>query len=167
MEFSSLQLVDKTVEANGVMQYLLIPDLTSEQLYSPLYQSVVLSICWRLRRNRNYVLASIDEGRIKGYYSPEDEYYVRSTPVVRLIQYDATYIHAYQLKEDISPFMPVSEDDFLIFLPSLFLLNKVVWSDLIAKSNAILLQQCDEFIKIQTSDLIVASHIERLPKFRS
>jgi len=160
MVFFLLTIITKQILDGGIAEYLLLPDIAPEQLHSEIYNAIVLAASWRLTRERPYVAASLLQQEIGTRYQAADLVYVESLPRLKLVHPYGTVSVAYIGQEDISPFVPILEDDFLLFLPEPPSDIILPWPNMIKIMNGVLLSQSDEYIKIQTADVRIMSLIE-------
>jgi hypothetical protein len=161
MSLFLLKRVGNATRDQEVVTYLLIPSLKETILYGPLHQVVLLGNCWRLRRDRPYVVINtIEEPPVTG---SDDVAYLASIP--RLIAEDSNHVGVlrYVGQGDLSPFVPRAEEDFMLFLQHPPPKDIPSWPLLVTQLNAVLLCQSDEFIKIQTVDPSIMRLIEALP----
>src|SRR5262245_15310303 len=108
MSLIAIHRVGKQDCQNGLIKYLLVPDLPSEALHGPLHHAVLLANLWRFRRERSHVLASSQDC----LSNIDDICYVRSLPRLLVKGYGTVF---YVGQGDLSPFLLRSEDDFLLF----------------------------------------------------
>lgn len=145
-----------------VTEYLLVPDLLPEQIYSPLYNAVFLAALWRIHRERPYVVASVDKGKPRNV-NKEDLAYVEALPYLDMSGLVKANSIVYVGQGDISPFIPSSEDEFLLFLPKPPTLVIPCWPNTVTELNGVLIGQSDEFITLQTIDTNIMALVNDLP----
>jgi hypothetical protein len=152
MSFPSLKLVTQS-NKQDITEYLLVPDLLPEQIYSSLYNAVFLAALWRIHRERPYVVASVDKGK-PGNIGREDLAYIEALPCLSM----SGFVRA--------SFIPSSEGEFLLFLPKPPASVIPCWPDMVSKLNGILIGQIDEYITLQTVDTSIMALINNLSLLR-
>jgi len=164
MSFPSLKLVTQS-NKQDITEYLLVPDLLPEQIYSSLYNAVFLAALWRIHRERPYVVASVDKGK-PGNIGREDLAYIEALPCLSMSGFVRASSIIYVGQGDISPFIPSSEGEFLLFLPKPPASVIPCWPDMVSKLNGILIGQIDEYITLQTVDTSIMALINNLSLLR-
>lgn len=167
MGFILLRRVGAQATDGGVNQWLLIPDLDTDALYGPLSDAVWLSNLWRLRRERPFVLASVDEDRFSQGPASTDAEYVRQLPVRQMEGAAEGRSLRYPGVGDISPFVPADEDEFLLLLPQPPPQVIPPWPAMLTQLDGVVVSRSDEFMKIRTADPSVLQLIATLPEWQA
>jgi hypothetical protein len=150
---------------SGIAQFLLVPDLAPEALYGPLYDAIRLASIWRLRRQRPYVVGSIDEEQGLETLRSTDIEFLRSLPVLRIEGGDSSRSVRYVGVDDLSLFLPHFEEDFLLFFPAPPPEVIPRWPQFVTDLDALYVTQVDEFMKLQTVDQGIIDLLQGLPEF--
>ena len=143
---------------DGLMiHYLLAPDLPEEHTNEQVILAIMLANMWRIRRDRPYVVACVeDESRAtNSYVQTLDTRRVENTPSTRPLIYVGT--------GDVSPVVPRTEDDSLLFFRDVPPPILPSWPKLITELDAVQLSRADEFVKITTTDAEVCKLLDELP----
>ncbi len=164
MSFPSLKLVTQS-NKQDITEYLLVPDLLPEQIYSSLYNAVFLAALWRIHRERPYVVASVDKGKPRNF-NKEDLAYIEALPHLDMSGFVKAGSILYIGQGDISPFIPSLEDEFLLFLPKPPSSVVPCWPNIVTELNGVLVGQSNEFITLQTVDINIMALISDLPLLR-
>lgn len=158
MSLRLMRRLERQVREEGVFEYLLTPALSTEQTQSGLYELVVLAAVCRLSRGRPHAVVCVDEQSFAERNPPEDVRYFYSLPGfggrqnLRLLE-----------GGDASPFIPKSEDEFLLLLPAAPPHELPPWPRMVLDLNAIFITQVDEFIEVQTADPEAIDLLESVP----
>jgi hypothetical protein len=164
MSLLLLKRIPQINQSQGVTTYLLIPDLGEKVLYGPMHTAILLANCWRLRRERPYVIACTSEGQYGESCDINDLDYVSNLPILSAAGPAQSGTLRNVEQGDLSPFVPRSEEGFLLFLPNPQVTEIPAWPFIVTELNSVLLSLCDEFIKIQTDDKGIMQLIEELPE---
>jgi hypothetical protein len=117
MSLILLKRVSVQMKDHGIAEYLLIPDLPDELLYGPHSVAIQLANLWRLRRERPFMAASVDEQVWPDSLGVDDIAYLRSLPSLTVGGRPGSRIARYVGQGDISPLSLRNEEDFLLLLP--------------------------------------------------
>lgn len=164
MSLLLLKRVGYVNRTGGISTHLLIPYIDNKYLYGPMRSAILLANCWRFRRERPYVIACTDEGLDATSFDADDLKYVSQLPVLPTSGPTNGVTLRYVGQGDLSPFVPRSEEGFLLFLPTSHVAEVPSWPFLVTQLNSILLTLCDELIKIKTAYSYIDEPIEMLPE---
>lgn len=158
-----LERVGQRSRIGKVQKYLLLPALPCELLFDSLWDAVWLALLGRLRRDRPYVFAWMNETYYAADLRPDDARYLQSLPRlwdnnergVRPIRYVGV--------DDASLYIPASEDGGVTFLPHPPPRVNPGWQEIITELNGVSVSICDEFIVLNTVDPPLMDLLDSLP----
>ncbi len=160
MSLPFLKRQEKDVLCEGILEYLLTPDLPSKQFHSSWYELVVMRALCRLSRDHPYTVVCVDVQSFTERSPLEDVGYFDSLPSLSL---NGKNILKYVERGDISPFVPKSEDEFLLLLPTTPPSDLPPWPWMILDLEGIFVTQVDEFLKIETAASNIVNLLDSLP----
>lgn len=161
-----LERVNKLQDPSGVSEYRLIPRLPSELLRSSLWDAVWLASLWRFRRGRPYVVAAMDEDRLVERYGTADILYIQSLPRLSFTGGDCLQSGRSVGVDDVSPFIPESEDEFLLFLPDPPRTELIDSPDAITGLDAVRVSRLAECIVVETLDPSLMDFLDALHEWK-
>lgn len=157
-----LERVSKRSSAAGVSQYRLIPWVSPELLSSSVWNAVWLAALWRFRRGRPYVIAAMDEDRLVERYGATDLPYIQTLRRLSFSGGEALVSGRYVGVEDVSPFIPESEREFLLFLSAPPLTEPLALPEVVTELNAVLVSRLSEYIVVETRDPLLSDFLDTL-----
>jgi len=141
-----LKRVGRAWRDGSVVHYLFVPDVPEQQTNEHVTEAITLANIWRIRGDRPHLVAGVgDESRTAGSYVQSlDTRSVEGREDARPLIYVGI--------GDVSPLVPQTEDDVLLFFRQVPPRVLPSWPEFITELDAVQLTRVDEFLKISTID---------------
>ncbi len=157
MSLSLLKHACPPWQDDSVIHYLLLPLLPDSVRNEQLIDAVILSNLWRIRRDRPYVVAYVeDETRTT-------DPYVQSLETRRIDGSQSPRPFVYVGMGDVSPLVPRTEDDMLILFRDVPPRILPSWPRFIVELGGVQITRADEYVKISTISSDICEVLDELP----
>lgn len=155
---------ERLLRHEEIAEYALVPAAPSELLTGAFRDAYFLAAFWTLRHGRLCAIAFVTEKLWMQQASSDDVNYLLSLPQWPIECSRGRQPARYVGPDDLSPFVPQSDDEWLLFVPDPPTTDIPSWPKMITHLDGVLVTRRSDLMIVQTADTKMMDLLDSLPE---